>query len=354
MSTFSKTGLGLGLSILTYLAFWPTGIEAVAWDAAEPPSLTGIYEANNALQDVEWIGKEVGYGGEDVAIDAEARIYTGYSDGRIVRFNPDGQAPETLVNTGGRPLGLDFDNNGNLVIADAELGLLRLSPEGQLETLSTGTDTYQLVFADDVDVAPDGRIYFSDASHKYDRHNLKKDVIEHRPNGLLLRYNPESKSTEILMRDLYFANGIAVSPDNSFVLVVETTAYRIRKYWLTAQHKPQTEIIIDNLPGMPDGISTGQDGRYWFPLVLPRNPLLDKLSQFPKIREALLRFPKFMQPKGKRYAFVIAIDATGKLLHNLQDPAQNAFAPISSVEEFNGKIYLGTLSENAIARIALP
>ena len=222
MSKRSQLNLILLSSLILYFSFWPTGIEAVAWNAPEPPALSGVYQPNTKLDSIEKIGLNHGIAGEDVAIDNEGRIYTGYKDGRIVRFQADGLQPKELINTGGRPLGLDFDNHGNLIIADADRGLLLLSPEGKLEVLSTGTDSYNLVFTDDVDVAPDGQIYFSDASSKHNRHNLKEDMIEHRPHGLLLHYNPNDKTTKILMRDLYFANGIAVSPDNTFLLVVET------------------------------------------------------------------------------------------------------------------------------------
>lgn len=36
----------------------------------------------------------------------------------------------------------------------------------------------------------------------------------------------------MLLKDLYFANGVALSKDESFVLVAETFQYRISRYWL--------------------------------------------------------------------------------------------------------------------------
>ena len=354
MSKRSQLNLILLASILLYFALWPTGTDPVAWDAPTPPELSGVYEQNTKLEKAEKIGIDVGSAGEDVAIDKEGRIYTGYNDGRIMRFDPDGQNPEELVNTQGRPLGLDFDNNGYLIIADADRGLLSLSPNKELKVLSLGTDSHKLVFADDVDVAPDGQIYFSDASAKFDRHHLKQDFIEHQPHGLLLNYNPETKTTRIMMRDLYFANGIAVSPDNTFLLVVETSAYRVRKVWLDPNREPRSEIIIDNLPGMPDGISAGSNGKFWLPLVSPRNALLDKLSQSPKLREVLLRFPTFLQPKIVHYSFVLSIDENGKVLDNLQGQGPESIGSISSVEEWGPDIYLGSIGANFIARLKSP
>ena len=354
MSKRSQWFLAFLALVILYLAAWPTGIAPAAWDAPVPPESSGVYAPNTKLEKAEKLGVGIGHAGEDVAIDQQGRIYTGYNDGRIMRFNPDGGDPVELVNTQGRPLGLDFDNHGNLIIADAIRGLMLLAPDNKLEVLTTGNDSHTLVFTDDVDVAPDGQIYFSDASAKHNHKNLKKDFIEHQPHGLLLQYNPINQTTRIMMRDLYFANGIAVSPDNTFLLVVETSAYRVRKVWLDPTRKPRSEIIIENLPGMPDGISTGRDGRYWLPLVAPRNPLLDKLSSFPRIREMLLRFPDFLQPKITHYSYVLCIDANGKILDNLQGKHPDSFGSISSVEEWGPHIYLGSIGANSIARLDLP
>ena len=77
---------------------------------------------------------------------------------------PMAASAETLADTGGRPLGLAWAPDGSLVIADAAKGLLAMRQDGSLRTLSTAADGQALGFADDVDVAADGTIYFSDAS----------------------------------------------------------------------------------------------------------------------------------------------------------------------------------------------
>lgn len=354
MTTKLSSILGCLFIIVLYFIYWPTGVDAISWEAPQGPGYTGEFSANTHLQAVELLAKGVGVGGEDVAVDGTGRIYTGYKDGRIMRFSRDGTAAVELINTGGRPLGLDFDATGHLIVADADLGLLRISPEGDVETLSTGTAEHRLKFTDDVAVAPDGRIYFSDASSKYDRESLAKETLEHRANGLLLRYDPASKSTEILLGDLYFANGVAVSPDNTFVLVAETTAYRIRKLWLAGEKAGTSEVILDNLPGLPDGISRGSNGRYWVPLVMPRSAILDGLAGFPNLRQFPLRLPKFMAPKIKKYGFVLGIQKDGSILHNLQDGTDGCFAPVTSVEENAGYLYLGSLEADSLARLPVP
>ena len=138
---------------------------------------------------------------------------------------------------------------------------------------------------DDVEVGRNGKIYFSDASHKFSFHDYKMDLLEHRPNGRLFEYDPVQDELRLLLDDLYFANGVAVAADLSFVLVVETSAYRVRRYWLEGARKGQNDVFIQNLPGFPDGISRGTNGVYWMTLVSPRNPKLDRLMEKPFYRK---------------------------------------------------------------------
>lgn len=70
------------------------------------------------------------------------------------------------------------------------------------------------------DVARDGRIYFSDSSSKYG--DVAHDFLEHKPHGRLLRYDPHTAATEVLLSGLYMANGVALSQREDFVLVCES------------------------------------------------------------------------------------------------------------------------------------
>ena len=340
--------------LVAYLLLWPVPVDPVAWTPPAPPPLAGDYAPNTSLADVERLDVSDGYGPEDVAVDSLGRIYGGLQDGRIVRMTPDGASVETFADTGGRPLGLAFDGAGNLIVADAFKGLLSVAPNGSITVLTTEAGGVPFRFADDVDIGPDGTIYFSDASSKYDQHHYKNDIVESRPNGRLLAYDPVTGATRVLLGDLYFANGVAVSPDGAFVLVNETTRYQVRRYWLTGSRRGTSEIIIDNLPGFPDGISSNGRGVYWLALASPRNALLDNLGPNPFLRKVIMRLPDFMQPAPERYAFVLGLDADGRVVHNLQNPTGEPFAIITSVEQVGDVLYLGSLTESALARIAAP
>lgn len=343
----------LGLALL-YLFLWPVPIEPVAWQAPPAPALEGPYAPNSALAAVERIGENAGIGPEDVDVDAQGRVYGSYQDGRILRFDNAGKLLGEFANTGGRPLGLDFTADGTLVVADAFKGLLAIRTDGSVRVLSTEADGVPYKFADDVDIGPEGAIYFSDASDKFTFGQHMEDILEHAGRGRLLRYDPIADQTRVLLSDLNFANGVAVSQRGDFVLVNETGSYRVMRYWLKGPKTGQHEVFIDNLPGIPDGISSDDAGTFWLALYSPRSADLDRMSDKPWMRKLALRLPKSFQPKPAKHAFVLGLNEEGKVIHNLQDAGANAYAPITSVEQQGEWLYLGSLTQPSIGRTKAP
>ncbi len=355
--TWKKVWIGLaGIAglLLSYLLFWPVPVDPAAWTPPEVPALTGIYERNTRLAAIERLGAGACIAPEDIAVDRRGRLYGSMEDGRIVRFQADGSGPELFVDTKGRPLGLHFDGAGNLVVADAKKGLLSIAPDGSLTVLCTEAKGVPFKFTDDVDIAGNGTIYFSDASYKYSIEDYLLDAIEHRPYGRLLAYDPASKTVEILLDNLYFANGVAVSPDQSFVLVNESSKFRVQRYWLTGPKQGESEIFLDDLPGYPDGISSNGNDMFWLALFSPRNSVMDALLPYPFLRKVTVRLPKFLSPAPERYAFVLGLDINGRVVHNLQDSSGGPYGMITSVQEHDGKLYLGSLHEEAIGRLPVP
>jgi len=310
----------------------------------------GRFQANTRLAAVEILDIG-GEGPEDVAVDSEGRIYGGLVDGRIMRLPAKGGTPEVFADTKGRPLGLDFDATGNLIVADALLGLLSVDKAGKVDVLTTEQGGLPYGFTDDVDVGSDGRYYFSDASSKWDRFHLREEFFEHRAHGRLLVYDPGTGETTLLLDDLFFANGIAVSNDASFVLVNETSSYRIRRFWLTGPRSGENEIFIDNLPGHPDGISSAPDGNFWLALFSPRMDDLDSLLPKGWLRKVVYRLPQFLQPDPTPYAFVLGLDPDGQVIANLQDPAKSSYSPITSAQVAGEWLYFGSLSYQGVARV---
>lgn len=334
------------IAILAYLSFWPVPVEPVAWQAPKAPTLEKQYENNHKLASIKRLAVGEGVGPESIAIDADGYLYTGYVDGRIVRFDLNGKNPDLIVNTYGRPLGLKVANDGHLIVADALRGLLKInSQSGILEVLTNSADDLPFKFTDDLVIADDGNIYFTDASSKFGpAMHARDDIIEHGGHGRLLKYDPSTKVTSVLLDGLEFANGIALSQDQSFLVVAETGNYDIIRYWLTGPKADQHEMFFDNLPGIPDGMSSNGEGTFWVALYAPRNALLDFASPYPWLRKVFYRLPQFLQPQPAAHAFVLGLNEKAEVTHNLQDASVSAFHPVTSVIQHHNKLYLGSLT----------
>jgi sugar lactone lactonase YvrE len=339
--------------VLLYLTLWPVRIDPVAWTPPEPPPLSGVFEANTRLAQVVRLNAG-GHNPEAIAVGTDARVYTGLEDGRIMRLRDDGSPPELFVHLEGRPLGMKFKKTGELIIAAGDKGLLSVAPNGSISVLTTEAAGVAYRCVNDLDIAADGTIYFSDSSSKYPISVYKEDLFEHRPNGRLLAYDPQTKTTRVVLDGIYFANGVAVSQDQSFVLISETGKYRVLRVWLTKERAGQSEIFIDNLPGFPDNVTANERGEFWLALVTPRNRLLDGLLPRPFLRKVILRLPSFLQPGPKRYGFVLGLDRNGRVIQNLQDPSGKSYALISSAVEHKGNLYLGSIGEDSVGRLNIP
>ena len=346
------TALSPAALAVLYLLFWPVPVDTAAWEPPAAPPLEGVYESNTRLSAAERFAAG-GRAPEGVAVDAQGRVYAGVADGRVVRFQPDGRGPEDFADTKGRPLGLQFDRDGNLIVADAHKGLLSVSRDGVVSLLSNEAGGIRIGCPNDLDIASDGTIYFTDATTKFPVSAYKYDIVEHRPNGRLLAYDPATKQTRVLFDRLHYANGVALGPGEEYALVVETGEYKVSRLWLKGARAGQREIFIDNLPGFPDNVTFNGRDTFWLALVTPRNALLDRLLPHPFLRKSILRLPSFMQPAPERFGFVLGLSPEGHVTQNLQDSTGQHYYNVSSALERDGVLHLGSLSEDAVGRLRL-
>jgi sugar lactone lactonase YvrE len=354
--TWTGRAVGIGVLLLAaYLFAWPVPVEPVKWSAPPAPALDGPYEPNQKLSHVEWLQKGHVQGPEAIAIDSQGRIYTGTSNGQIVRVAADGSSLDTVASPGGRPFGVAFDAGGTLFVCDSPKGLLSISPQGQMTELSSEQGGVPYGFADDLDIGSDGTVYFTDASSKFGANHYFEDILEHGANGRFLAWRPSTRSVDLLIHGMHFANGVALNSDQSFVLINETASYRVLRYWLSGPKKGNWDVFIDNLPGFPDNITFSKTrGIFWLALFAPRDAIADLLAPHPFLRKIVGRLPTLFQPAPKRHAFVLGLDESGRVVQNLQDPAPGSFSPITSVRENGGYLYLGSLLRDAIGKVAAP
>lgn len=348
--------LGLVLALL-FLLLKPNNVDPVAWTAPVAPKLEGPYAPNAILKDAQRLLVGIGKGPEGVTVDADGAVYAGYEDGRVVRLAPEGDRYREVANTGGRPLGMVAEADGSLLVADAAKGLLKIDASGAITTLSVQAGGVPLGFADDVDHTGGSLALFTDASAKFPNPHYLFDLLEHRPHGRVIVQDLAARQSAVLLEDLYFANGIAIGPDGEWLLVAESGAYRITRFWLKGEKAGTREVFADNLPGFPDNLSFNGRDRIWVALPSVRDPGLDALGPWPRVRKMLANLPAAIQNlisfHGTPHAFVLGFDLDGKLIANLQYQADDAYAPIMSVEEHGPWLYFGSLSASSIARLPL-
>ena len=353
-------------ALAAYLALWPVPIAPVAWQAPPSPGYTGPHAANERLSAVQVITVAPEIGPEHIDFGPDGKLYTGVLSGAVLRMNADGSGLETVVNTGGRPLGFDFTAEGQLVIADAIKGLLALQPDGTLRVLADSVDGDAIRFADAVVIATDGLMYFTDATQRFSPAELGTfdaamfDVLEHSCTGRVLVHEPATGDTSVLMEGLCFPNGVALSGDERHLFIAETGEYRIWKVdasargldarALAAGGDVRARVIADNLPGFPDNLTRSADGRLWTGLTKPRSSIADGMADRPALRALTLRLPKSLWPVPPAYGHVIAFDEDGRIVADLQDP-EGRIAETSGVTEHEGRLYVHSLHAGAFGVI---
>jgi sugar lactone lactonase YvrE len=333
------------LILLSYILLWPVPISPVSWEAPVDRGLVGPFASNERLRSAIAIDLGEFAGPEDATLGLDGLVYVTTESGHVARIRH--REAEAFAFVGGRPLGIETDADGSLVVANSYIGLQRVATDGTVSTLYGGGDAD--VFANNLALGRDGVIYFTEASRKFGAREFRDtmeatlyDVMEHGGHGRVLAYDPATGAAEVLLDNLAYANGIAISPQNDFLLIVEMNEYRILRYWLTGPDRGKTEILLENLPGFGDNLKTGLDGRYWLGFAAPRKAIVDRLADKPWLRKVIMRLPKFVRPEADVSSHVIAFNDDGDVLMDLQDPGAR-YPMLTGVLETPRYLYFTTL-----------
>jgi len=358
-----KVGLAAGVILLllvAYFVFWPVPINPVRWNAPIPLGYVGPHAVNTKLANLKIIPIGADVGPETIAIGKDGKLYTSVASGNILRMNPDGSAQEVFVNTGGRVLGFDFDASGNLIAADPMKGLFSISPDRKITLLTDKVNGDPIRFANAVVVAKSGKIYLSDASTRFAAkdwggtwESSLLDIVEQSSTGRILEYDPANKTTRVVAKGFSFANGVALSQDEQTLFVNETGKYRVWKISVSAKDldisipSDQAKMLFDNLPGYPDNLTRGLNGKIWLGFAKPRNPTIDKLAAKPFMRKLILRLPRAMWPVLKGYGHVMAFTEDGQVVVDMQDPS-GAYPETTGVTETVDRFYIQSVNDKGI------
>jgi len=353
-------GATLILVLAGYIGLWPVPIEPSAWQSPTAPGYTGPHAENHKLTTPNKIPLQGESGPEHITFGPDHHLYVSVLSGRILRLPPDGSQQQVYADTGGRPLGTAFDANGNLIVADAYKGLLSIRPNGTVNVLAnTVTPEDPIRFADAVTIARDGTIYFTDASRRFapgDHGGTNNaailDVLEQSATGRVLAYSPATRQVRVVANCLSFANGIALSSDEHTLFVNESARYRVWKIAASAeaidvrQPSPQAQVLLDNLPGYPDNLTRGLDGKIWLGLAGMRDSLA-AMAPYPALRKIVWRVPQALWVRPKNYGHVIAFTEEGAIVADLQDPSGNSPVTTGATETAE-RLYIHNVSGNEV------
>ena len=352
--------------LAAYLTLWPVPIKPVQWIPPLSAGYTGPHAANTKLANLKIISLGTEEGPEQIVIGKDGKLYTTVTSGKIMRMNQDGTQQEVFASTGGHVLGFDFDAQGNIIAADVDNGLVSISPDKKITVLTDKVNGGPIIYADAAVVAKSGKIYFSDATTRFAPKDWGGvfqasilDILEQRSTGRVLEYDPATKTTRVLAKGFSFANGVALSSDENWLFVNETGKYRVWKISVNARDldiansSELAKLLFENLPGYPDNLMRGLDGKIWLGFAKPRNPAIDKMTitSTPFMRKLTYRLPLFMWPVPKPYGHVMAFTEDGKVVADLQDPS-GKYPETTGVTETADRLYIQSLHAKGIGWLA--
>jgi hypothetical protein len=232
--------------------------------------------------------------------------------------------------------------------------LLALDPaSGTLDVLADSVAGRRFKFCSNVTETADGTIYFTESTKDFHFEDFTAPIVEARATGGLYRLGTDGVVTT-LADGLYFGNGVTLTADGSALVFAETQARRLSKYWLTGPQAGSVTPLAVNLPGMPDNLSTGADGRIWAALVAEANPALESLfPRAPIIRKVVWRLPERLQPRIKPEVWAVAFDPdSGAAVAGVRTRHPD-FGAVTGLVEAAGKLWMGTINFPAVAYVDL-
>ena len=357
----------LVIGVVAYLFLWPVPVQPMAWQAPPMPSYTGVHAVNDKLARLQQISLAGHSGPEHVAIGPDGWLYAAVEGGRILRMQPDGAALEVFSQTGGRVLGFAFAADGRIYAADALRGLLQIDRAGQVTSVVSQFGGQPIRYADAVVVASDGRVYFSDASTRFSPADWGGtfeasvlDILEQSATGRVFEFDPRTQALRRVAQGFAFANGLELTADGRHLLVVETGRYRVWRIAIEAQDLDVrtvgngagtspvwATVLLDNLPGYPDNLMRGLDGRIWLGFTKPRSAVVDRMAPYPWLRSLTLRLPRALWPVPPAYGHVIAFTEAGQIVRDLQDPS-GAYPETTAVTETRERLYVQSLHASTL------
>eukprot|EP00884_Botryococcus_braunii_P013676 jgi/Botrbrau1/22309/Bobra.0138s0060.2 len=343
----------------------------------KPRPLEGVFAPNTLLRGAVRLFKGQVLGSESVGVAGDGSLVMCDRYGAVWKAVPSATseggykldpAPVAYL-APGRPLGFHLDHQGDLIVCNAGLGLVKLELGGErrYEILTTRvSDSSRLSpgtplnYVNDLDIAhSDGSIYFSDSGGLSPVKNrqgfwdtmsaFQLIAFQGKANGRLLKYSPATRETTVLAEGFWFPNGVALSADESFLAVVETNSMRVWRLWLKGPKEGRREVLVEGLPGFPDGMTRGPDGNFWVAIVVPKISLLVNIMPYRFARFVAAWLPPQLKPPIPSMGLAFQISPDGEILQVLMDPDGSHVSSVSGVTQSGKRLFLGNLGGDYVS-----
>lgn len=183
-------------------------------------------------------------------------------------------------------------------------------------------------------------------------------LLSKEKTGSLFKYDLESKEVTVLLDNLTFPNGVALSKDGNFLLVAETTNCRILRLWLKTSKAGKLEVFAD-LPGYPDNIKRTENGEFWVAMFSRKQKLLTWIHTNPWIVKAMSRLPidivkvssYIAKVRGEGLAAKLGVD--GEMLKILENKNGKIWKYASEVMERDGYMWIGSVENPDVVKLKI-
>lgn len=342
----------------TVFVAWPSPIDSQRFVAGPMPALDGPFAENRILESCVRISDGQVAHADKVLLDAAGRIYAGDNRGRILRLTPEGDdtyALEVFAEPGGTPMELDFDPEGNLIAADLRGSHFRIAPDGTSERIPTLAGLAMGTAG--VAVSREGLVYYGAHTEELPgspQTEAFMSMLAARPTSELRVFDPSSGRETTLVDGLLLPVGVELSADEDFVAVAEFFAYRVTRYWLAGPKAGTWDRLIENLPGVVDGLASDGAGTFYLTMPGYRVPLLEWLHKRPWAKNQLAKLLPVLlgigAGPGASPGVVLALDESGRVLRTFQDPESKVVGAVTGAEIHDGHFYLTSIAGEWIAR----
>jgi sugar lactone lactonase YvrE len=206
--------------------------------------------------------------------------------------------------------------------------------------------------ADSLELSEDGkRLYFSEpfSYGNADLDDALDEAIAQAGNGRLWMHDLESGVTRLVAEGFHFINGVLCDPQpggarEQSVIVSQTSLFRLTRFHLSGPKAGTAEVVIDSLPGTPDGIDRDAAGRIWLSMFVARSKLLTWIHTHAWIKPLVMRLPARLLAAQERRTGVVVVSADGSRPLYSGFHSGPELASISSAIPAPDGIYLANVS----------